>query len=396
MVSASDPLPVSATIDTTGLATDATDTNTASIVTNQTNGSQKTQIVTSGGVTVDTFGGGTQYTEGDTDASITGTAMMMEGAANTLVAAPGTAADGLLVNLGANNDISGTVTANAGTNLNTSALALESGGNLATIAAKDFATQTTLAAINTKLVSGTDIGDVTINNTTSSPVPVQPPLSGYLNVSIDQTGNNNAVDVLTIAAGNNNIGDVDVASIAAGDNNIGNVDIVSGTITTVTTLTGGGVAHDSADSGNPHKIGFKAYSPDGTTPDTAVTEGDRSDAKGDLDGRLFVNDEHPRYWSYHLNTSTAQTDTSVQASPGAGFQLVITDIQFSSGSATAINMFLEEGASTIWGPVYLEAINGRGYIWKGKKHVTAATALTITTSSSTAHSVEILGYIQAV
>lgn len=35
------------------------------------------------------------------------------------------------------------------------------------------------------------------------------------------------IDVLSIAAGNNNIGDVDVASIAAGDNNIGNVDIVT-------------------------------------------------------------------------------------------------------------------------------------------------------------------------
>lgn len=46
--------------------------------------------------------------------------------------------------------VSGTVTANAGTNLNTSALALESGGNLATIAGKDFATQTTLAAIKAK------------------------------------------------------------------------------------------------------------------------------------------------------------------------------------------------------------------------------------------------------
>lgn len=45
------------------------------------------------------------------------------------------------------------------------------------------------------------------------------------------------VDVLSIAAGDNNIGNVDVASIAAGDNNIGNVDIVSGTITTVSTVT---------------------------------------------------------------------------------------------------------------------------------------------------------------
>lgn len=43
--------------------------------------------------------------------------------------------------------ISGTVTANAGTNLNTSLLALESGGNLATLAGKDFATQTTLALL---------------------------------------------------------------------------------------------------------------------------------------------------------------------------------------------------------------------------------------------------------
>lgn len=53
---------------------------------------------------------------------------------------PGTSVDGVLVNLGSNNDVSvtgtvsvsGSVTANAGTNLNTSALALES-GNVATI-----------------------------------------------------------------------------------------------------------------------------------------------------------------------------------------------------------------------------------------------------------------------
>lgn len=57
-------------------------------------------------------------------------------------------------------DVSGsTVTANAGTNLNTSLLALESGGNLATLAAKDFATQTTLALIKAK----TDNLDVTLS-----------------------------------------------------------------------------------------------------------------------------------------------------------------------------------------------------------------------------------------
>ena len=62
-------------------------------------------ILDGNGTQITSFGGGTQYTEGDTDATITGTAMMMEGAANVLVAAPGTVADGLLVNLGTNNDI---------------------------------------------------------------------------------------------------------------------------------------------------------------------------------------------------------------------------------------------------------------------------------------------------
>lgn len=83
-------------------------------------GAAYTQIVSSTGSFIDTFGGGTQYTEGDTDATITGTAMLMEGAGNALVVAQGTAADGLLVNLGSNNDVTvtGTVTANlaAGTN----------------------------------------------------------------------------------------------------------------------------------------------------------------------------------------------------------------------------------------------------------------------------------------
>lgn len=89
-----------------------------------------------GTLTVTGGGGGVEYTEGDTDATITGGAVMMEGADNTLVPIQGTVADGLLVNLGSNNYVtvtSGSVTANAGTNLNTSALALETGGNLASI-----------------------------------------------------------------------------------------------------------------------------------------------------------------------------------------------------------------------------------------------------------------------
>ena len=158
----------------------------------------------------------------------------------------------------------------------------------------------------------------------------------------------------------------------------------------------GDVAHDTVDAGEPIKIGFKAFSPDGTTPGTAVAENDRTNGKSDLDGRLFINGEHPRWWSFHSDGSTALTDESVAADPGDGFQVVITEIVFSTGAATAANIFFEEGSTKILGPWYLEAVAGRGLIWKGKKHVTASTAVTVTTSASIAHSVDVQGYIQAV
>lgn len=209
------------------------------------------------------------------------------------------------------------------------------------------------------------------------------------------TANIGDVDVLTLpalVAGTANIGDVDVLTIAAGDNNIGNVDIV--------TLPGivGTIADDATTPGAPVMVGGSAISPDGTDPGSVSAEADVARIRTDLNRRVLVNTAHPNHWSYHLNTSTAQTDTAVAADPGDGFQLVITDIVFSSGAATAINMFLEEGATTILGPYYLEAVAGRGMAlhFTTGKFVTASTALTITTSASIAHAVDIMGYIQAV
>lgn len=147
--------------------------------------------------------------------------------------APVDATAGLKVDLGADNDITGTVTANAGTNLNTSALALEA-GNLASIKAKTdnipalgqalaaastpvvltaaqittltppaaitgFATETTLGLVNAKLVSGTDIGDVTINNA-----------SGASAVNIQDGGNTITVDG-TVAVTNSDITSIKTA-----------------------------------------------------------------------------------------------------------------------------------------------------------------------------------------
>lgn len=222
-----------------------------------------------------------------------------------------------------------------------------------------YSTETTLAAINTKLVSGTDIGDVTINNASgSAAVNIQ---DGGNSITVDGTvavtnagintiagavsGTEMQVDVLTIAAGDNNIGNVDLASaIPAGSALIGKVGIdqttpgttnkvslgtdivtvktdqtthgttdkvasdltlIKGTATSVGNGTAnngcqrvtiasdntafsiialGNIAHDSADSGNPIKIGGRAS----TTPVTAVAANDRVDAFFDVQGRQVV------------------------------------------------------------------------------------------------------------
>lgn len=153
----------------------------------------------------------------------------------------------------------------------------------------------------------------------------------------------------------------------------------------------GTVAHDAADTDNPVKIGGRAD----TTFQTAVADGDRVDALFDVYGHLRTRQDHANNWSYHENSSSALTDTSVAGAPGAGLSNYVTDIIISNGAATALNVFFEEGASTVLGPFYLEAVNGRGVVirFSTPKKITANTALTVTTSDAHAHSIEVLGFI---
>lgn len=177
------------------------------------------------------------------------------------------------------------------------------------------------------------------------------------------------------------------------------VSLTSTTITgTVTTTAVGTVADDGITPGAPQMIGGQAKNFDGTAPGNVSAEDVVVIATFDRNRRLYVNPVCGEMWSYHLNTSTAQTDTSIQAAPGANEAHFITDIVFSSGAATAINMFIEEGASTILGPYYLEAIAGRGMSihFTTPKRVTTNTAITLTTSASIAHAVDITGYVSRV
>lgn len=158
----------------------------------------------------------------------------------TVVNLPGDTTDGQLVNLGANNDVtvtSGSITANAGTNLNTSALALETGGNLAgsavSLAILDDWDESDRAKVNLIVgQAGVEGGSGIVSALTQRVVLAT-------DVALPAGTNNiGDVDVLTLpalSAGTNNIGDVDVLTIAAGTNAIGDVGVIprtSGGLTT--------------------------------------------------------------------------------------------------------------------------------------------------------------------
>jgi hypothetical protein len=157
----------------------------------------------------------------------------------------------------------------------------------------------------------------------------------------------------------------------------------------------GDVAHDAGISGNPVTVGAVSIDTDDTAPPNRVSaEAESVRVGADRDGSIHVLPFGPQVWKYHVNGSSALTDTSVHSAPGSGLSLYIGTIVFSSGAATAINMFLEEGASTIAGPYYLEAVAGRGMAiqFNPPLKVTVNTALTITTSAAIAHSVDITGF----
>jgi len=222
---------------------------------------------------------------------------------------------------------------------------------------------------------------------------------GFLQMSAGRLWASATIDA-ALPAGTANIGDVDVLTIAAGDNNIGNVDIV--TMPNVTLAAGtntnevvGDIAHDTGVAGNPVQIAGSAQDMDDTAPPNTVSaESDTTRLAVDRDGALFVRPFGPRIWSYHENSSSALTDTSVHAAPAAGLSLYVTDIVVSTGAATAFNIFFEEGASTVLGPYYLEAIAGRGFAisFATPKKITAATALTVTTSAAIAHAIDVTGF----
>lgn len=213
-----------------------------------TNDALNVAMVDGSGNQVTSFGGGTQYTEADTDASITGTAMMWEDTGDTLRAVSaakplpiGDAGGAITVDgtvaatqSGTWNitNISGTVSLPSGAatlveqelqsislasiDATASNIDTSTNGILADTAAIQTSVELIDDAIYTDGAGTVTKGIAILGQDGTNPQAIKTDANGEIQV-----------DVLSIAAGDNNIGNMDVASIAAGDNNIGNVDVVT-------------------------------------------------------------------------------------------------------------------------------------------------------------------------
>jgi hypothetical protein len=222
----------------------------------------------------------------------------------------------------------------------------------------------------------------------------------YSTINVNASGRvytSTTVDA-ALPAGTNNIGDVDVLSIAAGDNNIGNVDVV--TLPNVTLAAGtntnevvGDAADDAATAGNPVLIGGVAVETDGTDPTTVSAEGDAAYLRTDRSRNLLVNITHPRFWHVSADYGAAQTNASVKAAPGAGLSLYVTDLVLSNG-ATAGNITLLDGSGgTVLFKLYPAINGGVSLNLRNPIKLTANTALCITSTTVTTHSIFVSGYI---
>ena len=173
--------------------------------------------------------------------------------------------------------------------------------------------------------------------------------------AIGKLGANSGVD----------IGDVDVTSIAAGDNNIGNVDIVTmpnvaqATASNLNAQVVGEIAHDGVDSGNPIKIGGIAR----TANPTAVAALDRVNAFFDTSGRQVVRLNAPRGLRIRNTiTLTSTTETTLLAAAASTFH-DLTKIIVINTSATAVRVDIRDttGGSVIFA-IYAPAGQTVGYV----------------------------------
>ena len=98
-------------------------------------------------------------------------------------------------------------------------------------------------------------------------------------------------------------------------------------------------------------------------------------------------------WTEQQESTTTQTDATFRAAPGSGLSLYLQSVRIRCGSATAVNVTIEEGTSTLRHRYYCTAIgNGDNTRFDPPLKFAANTAATLTTSAAQTVFVAIGGF----
>lgn len=167
--------------------------------------------------------------------------------------------------------------------------------------------------------SGVDIGDVDV---TSVPAP------------LSTTGGGTEATALRVTVASDSTGVLSV------DDNGGALTVDNAGTFAVQAASAGDVAHDSADSGNPVKIGAKAR----TTNPTAVADADRVDLSADDLGRLLIRKAARDLVTQNSITLTDTTETTLLTAVASTF-LDITKLILTNTSATKVRVDIRDSTA---------------------------------------------------
>lgn len=384
-------LDVNATVSGSGDGNiqDGVDSNIKATVKDLANANPLTVAITDGsGDQITSFGGGTQYTEGDTDASITGTAVMWEDGSDTLRAV--SAAKPLPIgDAGGSLTVDGTVSITANSSVNMAQVAgtatdtnsgTKSAGTQRVVLATDQPQLTNALKVDGSAVTQPVSYATTGSGTATGAIRVELPTNGTGTVGLN--AGTNAIGKLAANSGVD-IGDVDVTSVpadpfganadaavaagatgsiqaklrrlttdidaiktsVAGTLTVGSHNVTNaGTFATQAT-SAGDVAHDGADSGNPVKTGGKATN---VEPSAVSATGDRANFITDMVGKqITLPYSNPENFVSGAITSamTGTTSTSLVAAPASGLRNYITQITVSNAHATVgTDIIIQDGS----------------------------------------------------
>ena len=314
-------------------------------------------------------------------------------------------------NFPATQPVSGTITANAGTGTmnvsvqNASIPVTDNGGSLTidgSVSVSNFPTTQDVNVTNTSIPVTDNGGSLTIDGSVSisGTALIDTATSTALRVQISDGASNVPIDAAHSDGETNTENHVDIGA---------KVMVFNGTTwdrqrgDTNGTYIVGNVAHDTADSGNPIKVGFQAE----TALPTAVANGDRVNAIADVFGRQLVGniDAAMQVWK-SANYTTQQTGATIWT-PSSGKKIAITYLSVASYGTTSGRVLIWFGATAdttytagtdqlVWGGSFAPSANSKpGAIIQLPFGIVSANAdyhLKITTDAAISLDLTIYGY----